>query len=95
MTATICWIVLMIIFAVVEVIVLNLNFIWYGVGALLAAVASVFGAPVWLQCIVFAVVTLVTLIAVRPIVRRSIENKKEQMRKDAERETDKTGGMEQ
>lgn len=97
MIYAICWIVLMIVFAVIEVVVLNLNFIWYGVGALAAAIVAVFGAPLWLQCIIFAAMTLILQLVAKPLVRHRIAVKKEQMRKDMEgkiKETDEMGGME-
>lgn len=44
--------------------------IWFAAGALVAVLLTVVQAPVWLQVIVFAVVSILLLVIVRPISAR-------------------------
>ena len=61
------WLVLLIIFIVIEVPTLGLTTIWFAGGALIAVLAALLGAPVWLQVILFFVVSLVLLFFTRPV----------------------------
>ena len=67
MEAAIIWIALIIIFAVVEIITVGLTSIWFAGGALVAFVTGILGFGTVVQVIVFIVVSLVLLIATRPI----------------------------
>lgn len=89
MTAVICWVVLMIVLVVIEVIRLDLTCIWLGVGALLASVAALFGLPVWAQGVVFAVLSLLLMLLVKPVIKHKLEKKKTELRKEEE-ERDKS-----
>lgn len=84
MTAVIFWIVLMIILVVIEVVRIDLKFIWFGVGALLASVAALFGLPIWAQCVVFGVISLLLTLVVKPIVKHKLDEKEAQLRKEEE-----------
>ena len=64
------WLVLLIIFIVIEVPTLGLTTIWFAGGALIAVFASLLGAPVWLQVILFFVVSLLLLFFTRPMAVR-------------------------
>ncbi len=46
---------------------MGLTTIWFAGGALVAIFAAVVGAPIWLQAIIFIVVSLVLLFFTRPI----------------------------
>ena len=63
------WIVLAIALAIAEVFTTTLLLIMFSAGALAAAAAAGLGAPVPAQVIVFAVVSALSLVAVRPIIR--------------------------
>lgn len=67
MKEIIFWLVLLIICIAVEVPTLGLTTIWFAGGALAAIFMAVIGAPIWLQAIVFIVVSLVLLFFTRPI----------------------------
>ena len=62
----ILWLILLIILLVIEAISLELTTIWFAGGALVAAVASYFGAGVTLQWGLFLGVSLILLIFTRP-----------------------------
>ncbi len=67
MQEVIFWLVLLIICIGIEVATMGLTTIWFAGGALVAIFAAVVGAPIWLQAIIFIVVSLVLLFFTRPI----------------------------
>lgn len=64
------WIGLMIILAVVEFSTSNLVTIWFVVGALATAVVSFFVPSFAVQLIVFVLVSFISLIATRPLMKK-------------------------
>jgi membrane protein implicated in regulation of membrane protease activity len=64
------WIVLAIALAIGEAFTATFLIIFFAVGALAAAGAAALGAPVLLQAIVFAVVSALSVTAIRPIIMR-------------------------
>ena len=64
------WLVALLIFAVAEGITVSLVSVWFIVGALVAMIAAALGAPVWLQVMLFLVVSIALLALLRPFVRR-------------------------
>lgn len=75
MSMTTFWIIAMVVFLVIEAATVGLASIWFAVGALFAMVATMFKAPVWLQIVVFIVVSSATLYFTRPLVKKYINNK--------------------
>lgn len=61
------WLVLLIIAIVIEVLTMGLTSIWFAGGALVAILATMLGAPMWLQIVLFLVVSLLLLFFTRPI----------------------------
>lgn len=61
------WLTAFLAFAVVEMITLDLFFIMLGGGTLAALVADFAGADLWLQIVVFCVVSLLMIAFVRPV----------------------------
>jgi membrane protein implicated in regulation of membrane protease activity len=70
----ILWIVLGIALAIAEAFTATLFIIFFAVGAFAAAGAAALGAPLLLQAIVFAVVSGLSIGAVRPIIMRHARN---------------------
>lgn len=66
MTETILWIVLIIVFAVVEIGTVGLTAIWFAGGALIALLAQLIGMNLYGQIILFIVVSAVLMIFTRP-----------------------------
>jgi len=66
----IVWLALMIACLILEALSMQLFSIWFAFGALAALLASLFGAELWLQIILFLVVTVVSLLATRPLTKR-------------------------
>lgn len=61
------WLAVLIIMAVIEIVTLGLTTIWFAGGALVAFIASLLGAGLPIQIILFIVVSLLLLIGTRPI----------------------------
>ena len=67
------WIVLAIAFLIVEFGTVTLVSVWFVVGALAALAAYYLGAALWLQVLIFAVVSLVMLLLLRPFLRKFVD----------------------
>ncbi len=74
-SAIIVWLILAIFFAIAELASVGLTSIWFAAGALVALIVSACKGPVWLQIAVFFVVSLVALIATRPLAKKYINRK--------------------
>ena len=72
---TAVWVVLMIVFLVVEGIVPGLVSIWFALGALAALISSMLGAQLWLQAVWFIVVSVLALIATRPLAKKYVNSR--------------------
>ncbi len=69
--AAIIWLALMVIFIIVEAVcALHLVSIWFAAGALVAAVAALLNASVWLQVLLFLAVSCVILALMWPFVQK-------------------------
>ena len=69
----IVWGALLVLFVVVEGITAQLVTIWFAAGALAALIAQMCGAKLWLQITLFIVVSVITLLATRPLVKKYIK----------------------
>ena len=74
-TMLIFWIVLLVVLIIVEAVTAQMVTIWFAAGAAAAIVAELLNAQVWVQWIVFIVVSAITLIATRPLVRKLTKTK--------------------
>lgn len=61
------WLILLIICIGIELPTMGLTTIWFAGGALVAIFAAVVGAPIWLQAVIFIVVSLLLLFFTRPV----------------------------
>ena len=64
------WLVAMVVLFIIEAIVPGLVSIWFAIGALAALVSSLLNAPVWLQIVWFFVVSIILLVATKPLVKK-------------------------
>lgn len=67
LNVTIMWLVLLVILVIIELATMGLTTIWFAGGALAAAIVSIPGTPIFLQVIVFLVVSAILLYFTRPI----------------------------
>ena len=72
LTMTAFWIAATVILLIVEGMAPGLVSIWFAIGAFAAMIASVFGAPLWLQIVWFFVVSVVTLLLTRPLAKKYV-----------------------
>lgn len=63
----IIWLVILIVAIVIELPSMGLTSIWFAGGALVAILAALLNAPLWLQIILFLAVSLLLLFFTRPI----------------------------
>lgn len=77
MTITTLWLIVMVLFLVVEAATVGLVCIWFAVGALAALIAALLGAEIWLQIVLFLVVSAVALYFTRPLAKKYINAKVE------------------
>lgn len=63
----IVWVAVAVIFALIEALTLGLTTIWFAIGAVAAAITAALGGPIWLQIIVFFIVSIITLVLTRRI----------------------------
>lgn len=67
---TMIWVAVIVIAAILEGMSAQLISIWFVGGGIAGMIAQLCGAPVWLQVLIAAVVTLVLLLATRPLVKK-------------------------
>ena len=69
------WVGVMVLFGVVEAITVGLTSIWFVVGGVGGLVTSMLNGPIWLQLVVFFVVSVGCMIAARPLVVKYVNQK--------------------
>lgn len=76
MSMSLFWLIAMILFGVLEAVTVGLASIWFAVGALAGLMASAAEAPVAVQIAVFLGVSFITLLLVRPLAQRFVNDRK-------------------
>ena len=66
----ICWLVVLIVLLLVEIATLGLTTIWFAGGTLVACVAALLHASIWVQIVLFLVVSVLLLLFTRPVAVR-------------------------
>ena len=79
------WLTVFLVFAAVEMLTLDLFFIMLGGGALAGLVADFAGADLWLQIVVFCVVSLLMIAFVRPITLNHLHKGPAEQRTNVDR----------
>ena len=77
MVEKLIWLGLLILFGIGEAITVGLTCIWFAAGALAALVTALLGGPLWLQVLLFIVISALCMLAVRPIARKYLNSKVE------------------
>lgn len=81
-TPVIVWIAMLAVFIVIEAATAQLVTIWFAIGALAALATALVHGPVALQVVVFVVVSIIALIATRPLVRKITNTKEARLNAD-------------
>ena len=71
------WIGLIVIFVIVEAATVQLVTVWFAVGGIAGIIAYTFGLEIWMQILIFAVVSAVALAVTRPFVKRFTKGRKQ------------------
>lgn len=77
------WLALAVIFLVIEGITVGLTTIWFAAGAFIALLLSLLNAPIWLQILVFFVVSVCLLVFTRKIFVEKLHTGAEKTNVDA------------
>lgn len=70
MTFKVAWLALLILFSVGEAVTVGLTSVWFAVGALGALLCALVGGGIWVQIIVFLVLSGLSLALVRPLAKK-------------------------
>ena len=73
--AAIVWLVLTVVLLIAEAATVTVISLWFAAGALAATAVALTGGDIWIQCLVFAVVSAAALTALRPLVRKHLTPK--------------------
>lgn len=68
------WIGAIVLFGIVEAATAGLTSIWFVLGSIAGLIAAICGGKIWLQVVLFFVISIVALIATRPLVRKFNEH---------------------
>lgn len=77
------WLVAMVVFGIAEAATVSMVSLWFVGGSLAAMIAQLAGAGVWVQVIVFVVVSAVLLAGLRPFVKKFVSPKRTATNTDA------------
>ena len=78
------WLGASLVMGVIETLTADLTFLMFAGGALGGAAAAALGAPLWIQVLVFAVISVLLLVAIRPWAKRRLTEGTPDMRTNAE-----------
>lgn len=73
---TIIWLIIVAVMLIIEIFTMGLTTIWFSLGAVVAAIASGLEAPIWLQIVLFSVVSVLVMILVRPFAVKVINKER-------------------
>ena len=73
----IIWLVLLLLFAGAEALSVGLTSVWFAAGALFALIAALLGGQLWVQITLFLAVSVLCLLAVRPLARKHLNSRVE------------------
>ncbi len=68
--AAFVWFALLVFFIAVEASTVTVVSVWFAAGSIVAMIASLLGAKLWLQITLFFVVSVLLLLALRPIIKK-------------------------
>ena len=77
------WFILVAVLINIELITLGLTTIWFAGGAFIAGIFAMFDAPIFLQILVFILVSVLLLVFTRPIAQKHINAKTEKTNLDS------------
>ncbi|MDE6387354.1 MAG: NfeD family protein [Lachnospiraceae bacterium] len=82
LSMTVFWLIVLVALVIIELLTMGLTTVWFAGGALVATVAALFHAPLFLQIILFLVVSALLLFFTRPLAVKYFN--KDRVRTNAE-----------
>lgn len=73
MSEPLIWILIAVIFAVIEGFTMGLTTIWFTVGGVAACIVALLGGPLLLQIVVFFIVSIILLYFTRPLAEKRLK----------------------
>jgi len=73
----IAWLIALVVFLVIEGVTVTLVCIWFAGGALIGLLAAELHAPIWLQVLLFLLVSIILLVYTRPIAMKYFNKNRE------------------
>lgn len=64
------WFVTFIVLLIIEIVTINLVSIWFAIGAIASMITSFFTNSIFIQLIVFIIVSLISLLITKPIIKK-------------------------
>lgn len=83
LSTTIIWLILAVIFGIIEALTLGLTTIWFAGGAILASICAMLGAPLPVQIAAFFVASILLLYFTKPLIKKQLKVGKEKTNTDA------------
>lgn len=77
------WLIASAVFLLIEILTLGLTSIWFAGGAVVAAIAALFGVPFLVQMLLFIVVICLLFALTRPVAKRYLNNRVQKTNTDA------------
>lgn len=77
------WLIVFVVLLIGEIATVALTSIWFAVGALAAFIVSLFCGSIWVQLVVFLLVSLALLILTKPLANRFLNKNREKTNIDA------------
>ena len=82
LSMTVFWLIVLVVLVIIELLTMGLTTVWFAGGALVATIASLLHAPLFLQIILFLVVSVALLFSTRPLAVKYFN--KDRVRTNAE-----------
>ncbi len=76
MNESMAWLILLILFILIEIATLGLTTIWFAGGALFALIAALLGFDIWVQIALFFVLSVILLVFTRPVAVKFFNTKR-------------------
>lgn len=70
---TIFWLVVVAVMLVIEIFTMGLTTIWFSMGAVASSIAAAMGASLWIQILLFSVVSVLIMLLVRPFAMKVMD----------------------
>ena len=70
---TIFWLAVVAVMLVIEIFTMGLTTIWFSMGAVASSIAAAMGASLWIQILLFSVVSVLIMLLVRPFAMKVMD----------------------